>query len=91
MHDLTLCLIQSDLYWENKAKNLTLFEQKIQNRAEIVILLFCLKCSQQVLAWLHPILQKKWMDLVFIGLKAWLKERFMYYRQSNHRRRRKIL
>ena len=21
------------------------------------------------------------MDLVFIGLKAWLKERFMYYRQ----------
>lgn len=40
MQDLSLCLIQSDLYWENKAKNLTLFEQKIQNApdSDLIIL-----------------------------------------------------
>ena len=40
MHDLKLCLIQSDLYWENKDKNLNLFDKKIQNApdSDLIIL-----------------------------------------------------
>lgn len=41
MHTLTLSLIQSKLYWENKAANLAMFEEKIASlpaHAEVVIL-----------------------------------------------------
>src|SRR5947208_1123161 len=41
MSDLTLTIIQTQLHWEDKEKNLQMFEEKIQSikeRTEVVIL-----------------------------------------------------
>ncbi|MEO8822175.1 MAG: nitrilase-related carbon-nitrogen hydrolase, partial [Ginsengibacter sp.] len=75
MSSLTITIIQSDLFWENKKANLKMFQQKIESireKTEIVILpemfntgfsmkpeLFAEKMDGETVTWMKKISSEK--------------------------------